>query len=400
MIWGGKFIGDWNIAKKKHNIYPVGKKKPNDWGFYDMHGNILEWCEDLYGRYPRKVLTDPKGPPSVDEVWAGAVGKDIVRLQIAHMCTRDFHVLRGGGRSAEREVGTFPYKVGFRLCCSEEAMSKYRKAALLASRKENRQMERRIKEKKSKRNAEGETELKSGNTKTFILPGGAKMEMIYCAPGSFMMGSPKKEKNRKNGEILHKVTLTKGFWLGKYPVTQRQWECVMQGSITPRFSGSNKPKNLISWEDCQKFIAKINSKSDLAARFPTEAEWEYACRAGSRGAYSGTGNLDDMGWYTDNRGKVKLHPVGKKLPNDWGFYDMHGNVCEWCEDWHGSYSAEEVTDPKGLSPEGRLKRRVVRGGAYYKSAGACRSASRSRYQPDSSLPSIGFRLCCSAEPHE
>ena len=147
--------------------------------------------------------------------------------------------------------------------------------------------------------AKEEADLKTGTVRTIVLPGGAKMEMIYCAPGSFMMGSPKDEVGREDNEILHKVILTKGFWLGKYPVTQQQWETVMEYNPCLHSGervGNNVPVYGMMWRKCRKFIAKIKSKSGLAVRFPTEAEWEYACRAGSRGAYSGTGSLDDMGW--------------------------------------------------------------------------------------------------------
>ena len=244
--------------------------------------------------------------------------------------------------------------------------------------------------------------LSTGDTKTITLPGGAEMEMIYCAPGSFMMGSPEDEEDRSDNETQHKVTLTKGFWLGKYPVTQSQWKSVMGGNPS-HFKGDDNPVDCVSWDDCKKFIEKINSRSGLTARFPTAAEWEYACRAGGGEAYSGTGDLDEMGWYDENS-DIGTHPVSEKEPNDWGFYDMHGNVLEWCADWYGSYPTKAVTDPEGPA-SGSGVSRVLRGGGWNGSARDCRSASRGSFSSDSGNPDyggydFGFRLCCSVDENE
>lgn len=235
----------------------------------------------------------------------------------------------------------------------------------------------------------------SGRTKTITLPGGAEMEMIYCAPGSFMMGSPEDEEGRCSNETQHKVTLTRGFWLGKYPVTQSQWKSVMRGNSS-QFKGDDNPVDSVSWDDCKKFIKKINSRSGFTARFPTEAEWEYACRAGGGEAYSGTGDLDEMGWYGENIYGI-THPVGEKKPNDWGFYDMHGHVMEWCADWYGSYPTKAVTDPEGPASGSN---RVRRGGSCTYYASCCRSACRNYNNPSDGSEKDGFRLCCSAGPHE
>ena len=232
----------------------------------------------------------------------------------------------------------------------------------------------------------------TGNTKTITLPGGATMEMIYVAPGTFTMGSPSSEEGRYNGETQHRVTLTKGFWLGKYEVTQTQWESVM-GENPSRFKGGNRPVDYVSWEDCQRFISKVNSQQHCGARLPTEAEWEFACRAGSTGPYGGNGNLDDMGWYDSNSGR-ETHIVGQKQANAWGFYDMHGNVWEWCEDWFGDYGSA-TTDPTGPTSG---EKRVLRGGSWLNFARLCRSAYRSRVNLDWRIRNYGFRLCCSAGP--
>ena len=233
---------------------------------------------------------------------------------------------------------------------------------------------------------------KTGDVRTITLPGGETMEMIYVAPGSFVMGSPESEEGREDDETQHRVTLTKGFWLGKYEVTQKQWKSVM-GNNPSHFKGDDLPVDNVSWNGCQKFIRKVNEQLNCGARLPTEAEWEYACRAGTTGPYAGDG-LDGMGWYKGN-GRDRTHPVGQKRPNLWGFYDMHGNVWEWCNDWYSEYPSGSVTDPTGSASGGN---RVVRGGSWFSSERrSCRSANRDRFNPGFRYGNFGFRLCCSEE---
>ena len=237
--------------------------------------------------------------------------------------------------------------------------------------------------------AEASGERRSGDQKTITLPGGATMEMIWCAPGSFMMGSPLAERGRFDDEPQHQVTLTKGFWLGKYEVTQKQWESVM-GENPSKFKDPDRPVESVSWEDCNAFLRRLNADLGGVARFPTEAEWEYACRAGSNSAIAGNGLLSDMAWYDANSGN-ETHPVGKNHPNAWGFYDMHGNVLEWCYDWFGKFDAK-ATDPKGPSI-GSF--RVLRGGCWFFYARDCRSAYRLKRDPALRNAIFGFRLACS-----
>ena len=232
---------------------------------------------------------------------------------------------------------------------------------------------------------------KTGDVKVLTLPGGATMEMIWCEPGNFLMGSPLTEVGRFDDEPIHPVTLTKGFWLGKYEVTQAQWESVM-GENRSRFKGQNRPVDSVSWEDCQKFIRKVNVALGGVARLPTEAEWEYACRAGSGAAISGNGHLDDMAWYDRNSGS-QTHEVGKNQTNAWGFYDMHGNVLEWCNDWF-SKTVEVSIDPQG-PPSGSF--RVLRGGCWFFYERDCRSAYRLKREPSIRNCIYGFRLACSGK---
>ncbi len=369
------------------------------------------------------------------------------------------------------------------------------------------------------------------------LPGGAEMEMIWCPPGEFMMGSPDTEEGRCDDEILHRVTLTEGFWLGKYPVTQAQWKSVM-GNYSSLFTGDytlavsnprqlglwigrtsggvmskcRKAKNVdaqlmkaslvhidgngdwrtglkngtclirslrrtlraavaqalaqqeaadktwrgrvrlrlgavlqsifagnngktavqentlaeftgndampvgnVSWDNCQEFIQKVNAQLNCGARLPTEAEWEYACRAGTKTAYfwgdvlnGNKANCD--GNYplgTEVKGPyVKgLSLVGQYPANPWGLYDMHGNIWEWCCDYYGDYPSRkdlqsnrysrDAIDPTGPASG---EDRVLRGGSWYNLAQNCRSANRDRLASCDSDNNIGFRLCCSAAP--
>lgn len=221
----------------------------------------------------------------------------------------------------------------------------------------------------------------AGETKTIDLPGGETMEMVWCPAGSFTMGAPFGE-GVISFETPHSVKLTSGYWLGKTPVTQRQWKSVM-GNNPSYYQGDDLPVESVNWMQCQEFCRKTG----LA--LPTEAQWEYACRAGSTGAYAGTGNLETMGWFERNSGG-ETKPVGQKNPNAWGLYDMHGNVLEWCADWYGKYSGNSVSDPTGASWGFS---RVLRGGNWGSYARKCRSASRDQGSPSYAYNRHEFRVC-------
>lgn len=219
-----------------------------------------------------------------------------------------------------------------------------------------------------------------GAAKTFTLPGGATMEMVWCPAGRFMMGSPYGEAGRSEVETQHQVTLTRGFWMAKTEVTRKQWRSVM-GTNPPGDGGDDLPAANVSWEDCEEFCLRAGM------RLPTEAEWEYACRAGNGGPLAGNGHPDEMGWHAGNSGRV-THPAGQKQANVWGLFDMHGNVAEWCADWHGKYPGGAVTDPAGaLSGEFR----VVRGGGCGDNVQSCWSASRAWNFPGVRRGDLGFR---------
>ena len=223
--------------------------------------------------------------------------------------------------------------------------------------------------------------------------------------GTFMMGSPEDELGRASGEIQHQVTITHSFYMQTTEVTQGQWAAVM-GSNPSYYSqcGDNCPVEYVSWYDVQDFIAALNSRGEGTYRLPTEAEWEYAARAGSTTAFANGDitvthygffrcghdpNLDAIGWYCGNSGPGGKRPVAQKLPNAWGLYDMHGNVWEWVQDWYGSYPTTGITDPTG--PE-TGSTGVIRGGYWGNPAWTCRSACRGNNMPNARINLIGFRL--------
>jgi hypothetical protein len=203
--------------------------------------------------------------------------------------------------------------------------------------------------------------------------------------GSFVMGSPEDEEGRYDDEIQHAVEITQPFLLKTTPVTQGEWLAVM-GDNPAHFQGDDRrPVEEVSWEDAVRFCEGLTAQTGGMYRLPTEAEWEYACRAGTTGARYG--DLDAVAWYRDNaRGSTQ--PVGQKQPNAWGLYDMLGNVDEWCQDWYGNDSSEPQRDPKG-PPSG--VHRVIRGGAWNVNAQNCRAPQRAIYSPTNRIFDIGFR---------
>jgi len=233
------------------------------------------------------------------------------------------------------------------------------------------------------------------------------MDFVYIKPGTFMMGSPLDEPGRHKGEKQHRVTLTKGFYVQTTEVTQGQWKAVMRNNPSLfKNCGDDCPVEQVSWNDVQQFIRNLNQREGSGKyRLPTEAEWEYACRAGTDTPFSfGRCLSTDQANYNGNyplsgcsKGKYRKRtiPVAFFSPNAWGLYDMHGNVYEWCQDWSGDYSPGSVTDPTGPSDESN---RVVRGGSWGRGAGGCRSANRERFSPFYGGAVLGFRLVKTIDP--
>lgn len=216
------------------------------------------------------------------------------------------------------------------------------------------------------------------------------LEMVRIEPGTFQMGS---DNGRDDEKPVTTVRITHPYLIGKYEVTQDQWRAVME-STPSQLQGGNYPVVQVSWNQVAEFCRKLTARERTEGRLPdgyaytlpTEAQWEYACRAGTTGDYAGT--INDMGWSIFNANQ-EIKPVGHKQANAWGLYDMHGNVAEWCSDWFGPYPGGTLTDPTGLRSGAY---RVVRGGSAFIAPFGCRSAFRDNYEPDAPLWHAGFRL--------
>ena len=360
----------WFIDNSQRKLFPVGQKQPNAWGIYDMHGSVSEWCYDIYEKYLESDVTDPK------------VSSD-----------SPYHVYRGGSyrdyftkcHSSARygyDLKTYNIAIGFRV-------------ALVLDEDEPVQV------------STTPIKLESWTLKDINL------EMVKCPAGSFMMGTPDTESLGED-EILHKVTITKPFYIGKYEVTQKQYEDTiktssMMNSILKvdnlKIKGDNIPISKVVPSLVTKFCSLLNEKyKDILPKgyvfdLPTEAQWEYACRAGTvTSLYNGKNlttlagscpNLDEIAWYDKNSEK-EPHSVGLKKPNAWGIYDMLGNVGEWCLDDYEPYLNKDVIDPK-VSIK-KSSSRIYRGGSFSNNAIDCRSAARLSSSRVMASNNIGFRL--------
>jgi len=224
---------------------------------------------------------------------------------------------------------------------------------------------------------------------TVELGGGVKMDLVLIPAGEFMMG------DQLGLGLIHKVNITKPFYLGKYEVTQEQWKAVMDTDPS-YYKGPKNPVEQVSWEDCQAFLQKLNDKHGSSGgkfTLPTEAQWEYACRAKGTGTHffgNESGKLSQHGWLVGNSAR-QTHPVGEKKPNAFGLYDVYGNVWEWCSDWFaGDYYTTSATDDPTGPTSGSL--RVVRGGGWNSFADACRSANRFYFAPTHRGRAVGLRV--------
>jgi len=221
-----------------------------------------------------------------------------------------------------------------------------------------------------------------------VITNAVGMKLAHIPAGEADMGSPADEKGREEEESRHRVKITRPFRMGVTEVTQAQWKAVM-GQRRGGFDGDNLPVEEVTWKDAVAFCEKLSKQEGKTYRLPTEAEWEYACRAGAMGRFSGGEKLDELAWYDDN-GEEKTHPVATKKPNAWGLYDMHGNVAEWCADFYAApYAAQAAGDPAGPA---QGTSRVVRGGSWSSFERGCRCASRSNANPAHQMKTVGFRV--------
>jgi uncharacterized protein (TIGR02996 family) len=238
-----------------------------------------------------------------------------------------------------------------------------------------------------------------GPYEAVTLAQGVELVLAWIPPGTFLMGSPPDEAGRQGDEDLHRVTLSQGFWLGGYPVTQAQWAAVVGGNPS-RVKGEDRPVERVSWEDCQQFCQELSAREGRRCGLPTEAQWEYACRAGTTTRFHfGDTITPELANYRGNhaygtggRGVYSRQttPAGSFPANGWGLRDLHGNVWEWCQDAYGPYLKSDIEDPQGATAAGN---RVLRGGSWDNSPRGCRAAHRSSLAPGRRSHDIGFRVC-------
>jgi len=378
---------DWFGDNAGGMPHRVGLKRASGWGLYDMQGNVWEWCQDWYDRfyYANSPMDDPAGPLD----GSNRVQRGGSWFTSAGRCRPAYRlIVEPGGRY---------YDLGFRVSLVLPGKPEASETQHPAPSREHPVPGTRqagpppavapFDTQQARKHQESWAGY-LGVPVEMTNPVG--MKLVLIPPGEFTMGE---------GGDAHKVTITKAFYLGKYELTQEEWEAVMgKAGNASEFKGPRNPVESVSWGDCQLFLEKLNEKLGDARgsyRLPTEAQWEYACRAGSTGEWcfgDSEFGLDDYGWYEKNSEK-KTHPVGEKKPNAWGLFDMHGNVWEWCADWFREdyYKTSPQNDPPGPStPFGSF--RVRRGGSWFNDAGNCRSADRHNLSPGIRSHDLGFRV--------
>ena len=405
----GRYYYNQNDGKGGYssNHTSVGSYLPNAWGLYDMHGNVSEWCLDWYQEdLSSSAVTDHKGPSS---------GNSRV------FCDGNFDSSATGCRSATRG-GVGPLRgfvsVGFRV------------VLLLTAEEENPEPWPEPDFTSDylvvNLNTGAVTSSTTGPDLSDDTCRTSELWLRRIPKGTFIMGSPEGEVGRDSNETQHQVTLTEDFYIGVFEITQKQYSLI-QGSNPSDYNGDTRPVENVSYDtirgtgntagagwpsyghavDSDSFLGKLRAKTGKTFDLPTEAQWEYACRAGTTTALNTGKNLTSTGWDSamDEAGRYDCNQndgkggyssnhhtkVGSYLPNAWGLYDMHGNVWEWCLDWYKSdLGSSAVTDPKGPnSGSGR----VVRGGSWGHDARGCRSANRfGGYAPSYNYSDVGFRV--------
>jgi formylglycine-generating enzyme required for sulfatase activity len=228
------------------------------------------------------------------------------------------------------------------------------------------------------------------------LGGGVKLTLMLMPAGEFMMGAPEDEPDSDDDERPQHLVQVPQFLMGRYPVTQEQWLAVMgEFKREPEFRGAKRPIENVSWQDAQEFCRTISEKAGKDYRLPSEAQWEYACRAGMETPFHfGDRLTEELANYSGN--KRETTDVGIFPANDWGLHEMHGNVWEWCEDdWHENYEGAPTDGSAWIDNDNRSQSyKLLRGGSWFNNPWYCRSAIRRRHSPVNSLSHVGFRVCC------
>ena len=347
----------WNAENSERQVQPIGQKQPNQLGIYDMSGNVREWCQDWFGAYEGDALNNPKGPQvGVYRVTRG--GSAMLPSRMNRVSSRDGYAVADAFAD-----------LGFRLVRSENEYEHIPVKKVEVNRKEP--------------------------TLRFEIRN-VSFTMVKVPSGSFVMGATEEQGTEVYDWEKPKHYVTLGdYYIGQTEVTQDLWKAVM-GVDTVPCAFQNAPTNPmenISWEDCQIFIQRLNKLTGVTFRLPTEAEWEFAARGGTntKGTKcAGADKPDDVAWFRDNS-LLTTHPVGLKLPNELGLYDMNGNVWEWCQDWYADYDATSQINPTGPA-ESETHLRVIRGGSWAFNANNCRVSVRHGQVDTERKIDIGFRL--------
>ncbi|MFM6896340.1 MAG: SUMF1/EgtB/PvdO family nonheme iron enzyme [Microcystis panniformis] len=366
----------WYNGNSQDTTHPVGQKKPNAWGLYDMSGNVWEWCEDNWH-------DSYKNAPSDGSAW---LKND-----------NNSHIIRGGSwyytpgrcRSAYRHYIEYPgYSYGFRVVCVPNVTSTQLPIATVTSTPSPK-----VSPPPPSSPPPPPAKLTPFTEK---ISKGITLEMVSLLAGQFLMGSPDSDPDAYNYEKPQHLVQVNSFAIGKYPITQAQYEAVMGTNHSQFKNNLQNPVESVSWNDAQAFCQKLSQITGKTYRLPTEAEWEYACRAGTTTRYyfgDDANQLGNYAWHTGNSQNT-THPVGQKKPNAWGLYDMSGNVWEWCEDnWHDSYKNAPSDGSAWLTNDNHSH--IVRGGSWFSFPRFCRSAYRGSIDGPFDYY-YGFRVVCGA----
>jgi formylglycine-generating enzyme required for sulfatase activity len=409
----------------------VGQYTANPWGFFDMHGNVWEWVSDWRANYPGGAQTNPEGPASGSfrVIRGGSWGNDGTFLRSAKRSNNtpgfrhSFIGFRVGFQAVQPDTANPELELFGGAAITREAGQAWAEPGVAGhDARDGNITDQIVVTGTVDMNSTGDYILTytvqdgAGNsastTRTVTVVGNrtvdlnatVAMDMIWCPPGTFTMGSPTTEAGRGSDETEHNVSLTKGFYLGKYEVTQAQYEAVMTGvtgdrNATPSnwHGNPNRPVENVSWDDAQVFLTRLNEQQvgNLPAGWnyvlPTESQWEYACRAGTTTAYSWGASISSATANYNASGYSQTRDVGQYAANPWGFFDMHGNVREWTADWyHAAYpTGNPVVDPTGPASGSK---RVIRGSSWNRDGTAQRSAMRYDYTESSRGGFIGFRV--------
>ncbi len=403
----------WYDDNSEGTTHPPGQKAANAWGLCDLHGNVWEWCSDWYGAYPGGSVADLQGPAAGAERvrrgggWNSMLDECRTTRRSHAANARLFNTgLRVVLASANQATRAGAISLGIELV--PQLTVKGQAGTYLIERAEiindmpgwaGMQI---LALGSNSPQTVYDTNIWRGGTRFYRLQtNSGPPGMVWIPPGIFTMGSPAAEPDREVTEGPQTVvTVTQGFWMSQQETTQAEYQAMM-GSNPSYFTGDlQRPVEQVTWNEATNYCGKVTARERAAGRLPagyvyrlpTEAEWEYACRAGTTTRFShgddfSYTSLGKYAWYNGNSGN-QTHPVGQKLPNAWGLYDMQGNVWEWCQDWFGTYPGGSVADPRGASLGSDC---VRRGGSWFNNGVMCRSAGRGGSLPDVRYSNLGFR---------